>query len=130
MSFPWPEVVEKALTHHSTPFYLSAWSPVEAAVFELSLLESTLPVKHWLSFKTHPIAPLVRSWRRTNRGIEVVSEFELRAATSEGFHPQRILVNGVGKHGWLQNHEFNDLWVNFDSLEEVEALTRRPKPVP
>lgn len=125
MSFPWPEVVEQALTEHSTPFYLSAWSPVEAALSELSALETSLPLKHWLSFKTHPVAPLVREWRLMEGGIEVVSEYEFLAAMKEGFSPARILVNGVGKHSWLQRHEPTGIWVHFDSVEEAQTLVNR-----
>src|SRR5690242_17947796 len=105
MSFSWPDIIQQALGDHCTPFYFCAWSPVEAALSELSRVETGLPIKHWLSFKTHPVAPLVREWRLRGRGIEVVSEYELLAAIKEGFDPTNILINGVGKHAWLSKYE-------------------------
>jgi len=125
MSFPWRDVVQQALTEHRTPFYLCAWSPVEAALSELSAFETSLPLKHWLSFKTHPVAPLVREWRLMGRGIEVVSEYELLAAIEDGFSPGNILVNGVGKHTWLSRYELEGLWVHLDSVEEAQKLVDR-----
>lgn len=47
------------------------------------------------------MAPLLRWWRAQGRPIEVVNEFELRAALSEGYAPKNILVNGPAKHQWL-----------------------------
>lgn len=125
MSFPWHEIVQQALAEHRTPFYLSAWSPVEAALFDFSQIETSLPLKHWLSFKTHPVAPLVREWQLSGRGIEVVSEYELLAAIQEGFTPPNILANGVGKHTWLSKYELEDLWVHLDSVEETRGLVER-----
>jgi diaminopimelate decarboxylase len=103
--------------------------------------------RHWLSCKTQPVAALLRWWRGQNRPIEVVSEFELRAALAEGFEPQNILLNGPAKHHWLpqicgapvsararftRKHQragsetgaplWHDLSVNFDSPAEVAAL--------
>src|SRR5207244_4719330 len=63
--------------------------------------KSKIVFRHWLSCKTQPVAPLLRCWREQNRDIEVVSEFELRAALAEGFAPENILVNGPAKHHWL-----------------------------
>jgi diaminopimelate decarboxylase len=85
-------------------------------------LEGTLPVRHWLSLKTHPVAPLLRAWRDEGRGVEVVSEFELRAALTEGIKPERILVNGVAKHAWLTRHAIDGLRVHLDSFAEIAGL--------
>ena len=63
--------------------------------------KSRIVCRHWLSCKTQPVAPLLRWWREQGRPIEVVSEFELRAALAAGFAPQKILVNGPAKHHWL-----------------------------
>ncbi|HUC85338.1 MAG TPA: hypothetical protein VL970_09120 [Candidatus Acidoferrales bacterium] len=63
--------------------------------------QSKIVCRHWLSCKTQPVAPVLRWWRTQGRPIEVVSEFELRAALAEGFEPQNILVNGPAKHHWL-----------------------------
>ena len=59
---------------------------------------------------------------RAGQPIEVVSEFELRAALAEGFAPQNIFINGPAKHHWLSRHELRDLAVNFDSPAELAAL--------
>jgi len=81
-----------------------------------------LPVRHWLSCKTQPVAPLLRWWRKQGRPIEVVSEFEYLAARREGFETDQILLNGPAKHHWLPRHAAPRLRVNFDSPAELKAL--------
>jgi diaminopimelate decarboxylase len=54
-------------------------------------------------------------------GIEVVSPFELKAASLMGFDAQQTLVNGPQKHRWLGN-ERRPLNVVFDSLTEISLL--------
>ncbi|MEI9864213.1 MAG: hypothetical protein WDN00_06605 [Limisphaerales bacterium] len=65
-------------------------------------------------------APLVGG--EQGRPIEVVSEFELRAALAEGFVPENILVNGPAKHHWLPQFDLPGLSVNLDSRAELDAL--------
>lgn len=127
MNLFWSEIITNAVSKHTTPFYLSAWEPVQSAIDELKILQSNLPIRHWLSFKTHPVAPLIRKWRDTQRGVEVVSEYEFLAALEEGFKPEKILVNGVAKHNWLFRYDVKGIWVHFDSLEEVRELAEHAK---
>lgn len=122
MNFPWSEIVLQAISEYDTPFYISAWDPVCSALEELKILEVRLPIRHWLSFKTHPVAPLIRAWRELGYGVEVVSEYELLAAIKEGFSPELILVNGITKHNWLSRHPIKGIRVHFDSLHEVDKL--------
>lgn len=118
----WRTLVKRAMRRHRTPFYLFSVKPVRAALDQLRVLGRDLPARHWLSFKTQPVRPLVAWWRREGRDVEVVSEFELRAALKEGFAPDRILVNGPAKQAWLRQYGAPGLRVNFDSLNEVRAL--------
>lgn len=118
----WRSLATLALRRERTPFYLFSIVPIEGALAELDCHFSHLPVRHWLSFKTQPLRPLVQWWRRSGRGIEVVSEFEFLAALKEGFPPERILVNGPAKRHWLPRHSQRGLRVNFDSLAEACAL--------
>jgi diaminopimelate decarboxylase len=121
----WRRLVNEALASSApTPFYLFSVEPVQAALAELSTLERSLPIplRPWLSCKTQPVRPLVRWWQAQDRGIEVVSEFELLAALREGFAPDRILVNGPAKHAWLGQHAVEGMRVNFDSPTEIRAL--------
>jgi len=121
----WRECVARAL-HRSvpTPFYLFSAEPIRAALREFDRFERLLPipVRHWFSCKTQPLAPLLRWWRRAGRPIEVVSEFELRAAIEEGFSPEQILVNGPAKDRWLPGVAQPGLRVIFDSRRELETL--------
>jgi diaminopimelate decarboxylase len=118
----WHALLRPLLPRASTPFYLFSVVPVQQALAELETRFTGLPVRHWLSFKTQPLRPLVQWWRREGRGVEVVSEFELRAALAEGFPPARILVNGPAKHRWLPGCAARGLLVNFDSATEARAL--------
>lgn len=127
MRFAWEKAVTQAAFEWSTPFYLSAWNPVQSALDELRALEGALPIRHWLSFKTHPVAPLIRHWRDIGHSIEIVSEYEFLAALREGFRPDHILVNGVAKHNWITKHNVNGIRVHFDSLREVEQLLDQAK---
>ena len=93
------------------------------ALAELRALDGMgVPVRHWLSCKTQPVAPLLRWWRRQGRPIEVVSEFEYRAARHEGFTADAILVNGPAKHRWLPSVAAPEMRVNFDSPGELKCL--------
>lgn len=120
----WRRLVRDALaTGTPTPFYLFSADPVAEALAELRMLESApVPVRHWLSCKTQPVAPLLRWWRRQGRPIEVVSEFELLAARHEGFTTDDILINGPAKHRWLPRVAAPGMRVNFDSPGELKAL--------
>lgn len=138
----WKRLVREALSLSTpTPFYIFSALPIAvrvdeldqalvAAGFEAGTADADgtrqrapkIVCRHWLSCKTQPVAPLLRWWRKQDRPIEVVSEFELRAALSEGFSPQEILVNGPAKLQWLRQFSLNDLSVNFDSLAEITAL--------
>ena len=87
----WRGLVERALTAEATPFYLFSCAPVAEAIGELDrgLGASRVPVRHWLSCKTQPVRPMLRWWLEQGRPIEVVSDFELRAALAEGFAAER-----------------------------------------
>ena len=118
----WRTLVQRCLSRQPTPFYLFSLTPIETALRELKGHFQTLPIRHWLSFKTQPLRALIQWWQRQGLGIEVVSEFELRAAQAEGFPSERILVNGPAKHHWLPRHAGRGLRVNFDSLAEARSL--------
>ena len=133
----WKRLVREALSlSPPTPFYLFSALPIAERISELEnsftaagfgTKNSKLKTKNWFSCKTQPVAPLLRWWREQNRPIEVVSEFELRAALAEGFAPENILVNGPAKHHWLPQFELRELSVNFDSPAELATLLPRAK---
>jgi len=138
----WKRLVREALSLSpaATPLYVFSALPVAARIAELDAAlthagfqpsgarrQPAISCRHWLSVKTQPAAPLLRWWRETGRGLEVVSEFELRAALAEGCPPENILVNGPAKHHWLPQFELPGLAVNFDSPAELTALLPRAK---
>ncbi len=118
----WASSAVEAAARFGTPCYLFSWRSVLGALDALTSLELEVPVRHWLSMKTQPLRRVLREWRILGLGVEVVSEFELRAALEEGFSPDRILVNGVAKHQWLGDIPVAGLRVHFDSLEEIKQL--------
>ena len=118
----WRSLLEPLRGTHATPFYLFSVTPSQEALGELDQHVGHLPIRHWLSFKTQPLRPLVQWWQEQGRCIEVVSEFEFLAARAERFPPERILINGPAKHHWLPQHAVPGLNVNFDSLDEAHAL--------
>ena len=89
----------------------------------LEKIGSPLPLRHWLSFKTHPVKSLLSTWRSFGLGVEVVSEFEFAAALRVGFQPNQILVNGPLKHTWLPRYAERGIRVHFDSVRECQELT-------
>lgn len=126
----WRGLVNEALANATpTPFYLFSADPIRAALAELGPIETALPVpiRHWLSCKTQPVRPLLRWWQQQGRPIEVVSEFELRAALAAGFAAENVLVNGPAKDRWLPQHPRRRLRVNFDSLREMRELLPQAK---
>jgi diaminopimelate decarboxylase len=121
----WRPLLKPLVGRYPTPFYLFSVAPIQQALAELVRHFGHLPVRHWLSCKTQPLRPLVRWWQQQGRPIEVVSEFEFLAARTEGFSPERILLNGPAKHQWLPRQAGRDLrglCVNFDSPGEARAL--------
>ena len=132
----WKRLVSEALSlSPATPLYVFSSAPIAKRISELDAaliaagfkseiknLKSQIGFRHWLSCKTQPVALLLRWWRAQGRGIEVVSEFELRAALAEGFAPEHILINGPAKHHWLPQFDLPELSVNFDSRAELDAL--------
>ena len=143
----WKRLVREALSLSPTPFYVFSSEPIAERIAELDAefkraagilpaelflnfrqdAGSTLKARHWLSFKTQPVRPLLRWWREQGRPIEVVSELELRAALAEGFTPENILVNGPAKHHWLPQFDLPELAVNLDSPAELDALLPHAK---
>jgi diaminopimelate decarboxylase len=135
----WQRLVREALSlSPATPFFIFSARPLAERIGDLDAAlgaagfqtspgdrPEKVTCRHWLSCKTQPVAPLLRWWRQQGRGIEVVSEFELRAALAEGFAPADILVNGPAKHHWLARHDLPGLAVNFDSAAELAALLPR-----
>lgn len=105
-----------------TPCYVMSEHHVRAALGSLNTLGLGIPLRHWLSLKTQPVARLVHVANQLGLGIDVVSEYELAAVLADGTPGNRILVNGVGKHHWLPRRCIRDLTVHFDSLNEVRAL--------
>jgi diaminopimelate decarboxylase len=135
----WKRLAREALSLATpTPFYLFSALPLAAKISEIDdalvaagfksetkNLKSLTGFRHWLSFKTQPVAPLLRWWRGQGRSVEVVSEFELRAALAAGFTSEKILVNGPAKHHWLPTFSgasLRHLSVNFDSSAELAEL--------
>ena len=151
----WERLVREALSFSTpTPFYIFSALPIVERLAELETAlaasglrpangpSSKVTCRHWLSCKTQPVASLLRWWRQQGRPIEVVSEFELRAALAEGFAAENILVNGPAKHSWLPHLANEREWagaeprlgketsapalrglsVNFDSPSELTAL--------
>ncbi|HEY4416012.1 MAG TPA: hypothetical protein VGO57_09995 [Verrucomicrobiae bacterium] len=135
----WQRLVHEALALRTpTPAYIFSELPISERIAELDTAlvaagfqgktqNSKLKIQHWLSCKTLPVAPLLRWWRTQDRPIEVVSEFELRAALAEGFPPENILVNGPAKHHWLLRFDLPELSVNLDSRAELDALLPHAK---
>jgi diaminopimelate decarboxylase len=123
----WRGLVAPLLARQPTPFYLCSCVPVERRLEELAFHFGNLPARHWLSFKTQPLPPLLHWWRARGLPVEVVSEFELLAALREGFPPGEVLVNGPAKHTWLPRHELPGLRVNLDSPAEARVLAPQAK---
>jgi diaminopimelate decarboxylase len=118
----WHARVHRAVELAGTPCYVAAWPPVAAALNRIRRIPSRIPVRSWLSFKTHPLPHLAARWLADGGGVEVVSEAELVTAIGFGASVDQLLVNGVAKHEWLPRHSRDRLRVHFDSLREVERL--------
>jgi diaminopimelate decarboxylase len=118
----WEGRVAQAVEHVGSPCYVTAWAPIDAAVSRLEQMAAPVPLRCWLSFKTHPLETLAAEWLRSGRGVEVVSEREMAVCLALGASIEQLLVNGVAKHAWLTRYPLPRLRVHFDSVREVEAL--------
>ncbi len=115
----WVPLVNRATKKFKTPFFLFSYAPIIKQLDSITQ-ECGSSAFNWLSLKTLPLRNLLRWWLSTDLGVEVVSEFELRAALKEGFPPERIMVNGVAKHSWSKSCWAAGLRVNFDSILEIQ----------
>ena len=119
----WRRLVRKVLRAGGvTPFYVFSLEPVLERTSAVESLDFGLPTSCFLSLKTQPLRALLSRWIKLGRPVEVVSEFELRAAFQENCPVHRLLVNGPAKHRWLSPFSIPGLHVNFDSLNEIRAL--------
>lgn len=118
----WAERVARAVESVGTPCYVCASQPLHEALERLESLRSSVPVRSWLSYKTHPLPELARDWIANGRGVEVVSEAELEALLELECPVDQLLVNGVAKHTWLDRYPLDRVRVHFDSRHEVDAL--------
>ena len=118
----WPLLAERASNITGTPCYVLSEQSVLDSLKRLRALESSVPLRHWMSFKTQPVARQMRMALELGLGVDVVSEHELHGALAVGFQADRILVNGVGKQGWLKRCRTRNLLIHFDSLAEVREL--------
>jgi diaminopimelate decarboxylase len=119
----WTSLLSSAAQQFGTPCYVTRWRPVAHAVEQLEgAIHAPLPLRCWLSFKTHPLPPLLHAWVRSGRGVEVVSESEFLTATYAGVPVDRILVNGIARHTWLTKYPVRGLQVHLDSPRELAAL--------
>jgi diaminopimelate decarboxylase len=119
----WERLAASAADSFGTPCYVARWNPVVQALTALDrLARPRITVHSWLSFKTHPLVPLLERWVAAGRGVEVVSECEFLTAQRVGISIDRLLVNGVAKHAWLSRHASAHLRVHFDSPAEMAAL--------
>ncbi len=121
----WRARVVAAVAASGTPALVFAEEPLTEQARRLDVALEGIPVRHWWSFKTLPLKPAVNTWRKVGHGVEVVSEFELRAVLAMGVPPGGILVNGPAKHTWLGDAGVPGLRVNFDSLAEIRVLAGR-----
>jgi diaminopimelate decarboxylase len=118
----WHERIARAVELVGTPCYVAAWPPIDAALNRIRQMPSRIPLRSWLSFKTHPLPHLAARWLADGGGVEVVSEAELATVLGLGASVDQLLVNGVAKHAWLPRHGRDRLRVHFDSVREVEQL--------
>ena len=126
-------LAREALALVGTPCFFFSELAARSRLTALKRLESPVPLRHWLSLKTQPMARLMDAAVGWGMGVEVVSEFELAAALRSGVPASRLLVNGVAKHQWLMRSfgrlgsgplPAPGLTVHLDSLMETHALAR------
>src|ERR1700750_345176 len=90
----WRRRVSDDVAPVGTPCYVAAWQPVARALRRIEEVRGTVPLRSWLSFKTHPLDTLAGEWLRAGRGVEVVSESELLTVMQLGCAADGLLVNG------------------------------------
>ncbi|MCC6908628.1 MAG: hypothetical protein IT430_11845 [Phycisphaerales bacterium] len=118
----WRSLAKRAAERFGTPCFVCRHHLVEKQASRLQELAHGITLRQWLAVKCHPVSDVLHAWKAAGYGAEVVSPFELEAALETGYAPERILVNGVGKHAWLPRYNLRSLRVHFDSIAEIKAL--------
>lgn len=127
MNVDWGRLADRAADLVGTPCYAISESCLRDNLKVLNSFEAALPLRHWVSMKTQPVARVLNAAISRGLGIEVVSEHELASAFDGGVPTGKLLVNGVGKHSWLPNYRMPNLAVHLDSIAEVHALAARAR---
>lgn len=123
----WEGIVTEAARQFGTPCYVCRLKPIVENACRLAALVQGVNLQQWLAVKAHPVRDVLRAWKTIGYGAEVVSPFELEAALEVGYSPERILVNGVGKHPWLGSCGLRGLRVHLDSVAEAAALAEHAR---
>lgn len=127
MSVEWRRLADRAAEIVGTPCYVMSESCLGDNIRILNSFESSLPLRHWVSMKTQPVARVLSAAMERGLGIEVVSKYELSSALDAGVPASKLLLNGVGKHSWLSRYRIQNVTVHFDSIAEVRALAAQAR---
>jgi diaminopimelate decarboxylase len=124
----WMDVLTLAANRFSTPFYLLRLPVYTRRVArlenEVTAQLNECRLKQWYSYKTLPVPHFaLGANKECQLGVEVTSEFELKAVLAAGIASKDILVNGPCKHLWLPR-DVPNLTVAFDSAFEVQELAQ------
>ena len=110
-----------------TPAYLYDFARVQANVTRLRTALERLdqPTRLFYAMKSNRFRPLLEAMARAgNHGIDACSIREAERAVACGFLPGQITftAHGVARREWEQLLRWPDLWVNADSLSDLEKI--------
>ena len=106
-----------------TPFYIYSQDLITKKV---EMTKKTLGNKIFFSVKSNSNQAILKLMQSLDIGADVVSIGELKRAISAGFHPNKIIFEGVGKSkdDLIYASQKNIHLINAESLEEIKLIEK------
>ncbi len=107
--------------NYTTPFYLYSQEEISKTY---ALLKKHLSSEIYFAIKANSNQALLKVLKNNGSGADVVSIGELKKSLKAGFHPKKIIFEGVGKSKEDIEYAINKkiLLINIESFEELEII--------
>lgn len=115
--------IEDIIDAQNTPFYLYSQKNIEYAYANL---KEKLNSEIFYSVKANSNQSILKILKNCGSGADVVSAGELERVIEAGFHPKKIIFEGVGKSENDIRYAINEniRLINVESLNEIKLINK------
>ena len=115
--------IEDIINYQNTPFYLYSQKNIEQNYKEL---KGALNSEIFYAIKANSNQAILRIMKNCGSGADVVSAGELERSLAAGFHPNKIIFEGLGKSKEDIQYAIrkNIHLINVESLNEIKLINQ------